>query len=79
MINVIHQQEGAVTQSELAEMFGVSRVTVSRALRHAGKVGSKLQAAIVEAARTHGYSHEAHFSARDMRLRRDALMREAIA
>jgi DNA-binding LacI/PurR family transcriptional regulator len=71
MVSSIHKQKGAVTQSDIAAMFGVSRVTVSRALRHAGKVGSKLEAAIVEAARTRGYSHEAHFSARDMRLRRD--------
>ena len=71
MVSSIHKQTGAVTQSDIAAMFGVSRVTVSRALRHAGKVGSKLEAAIVEAARTRGYSHEAHFSARDMRLRRD--------
>jgi LacI family transcriptional regulator len=71
MVSNIHKQKGAVTQSDIAAMFGVSRVTVSRALRHAGKVGSKLEAAIVEAARTRGYSHDAHFSARDMRLRRD--------
>jgi LacI family transcriptional regulator len=58
-------------QADLAAMFGVSRVTVSCALRNAGGVNPKLAADIVKAARASGYSGETHFHARAMRLLRD--------
>ncbi len=52
-------------------MVGVSQATVSMALRRTGRIDPKLEAAILDAARRKGYSTEAHFNARDMRLRRD--------
>lgn len=63
--------QGNLRQSDLAAMFNVSRVTISRALRQTGQVETKLEAAILDAARRHGYSEEAQFHARALRQRRD--------
>lgn len=52
-------------------MFGVSRVTVSRALRRTGQVKPELEKSILAAARQHGYSEETNFTARALRHRRE--------
>ena len=59
-----------LSQRDLAEMFHVSQVTVSRALRGTGQVEPKLEAALRKAAREQGYSPEAQFHARALRQRR---------
>ena len=71
MKSSIQTRQGTVRQSDIAAMFGISRVTVSRALRRTGQVETALEARILEAARQHGYSEDANFAARAMRRRRD--------
>jgi DNA-binding LacI/PurR family transcriptional regulator len=69
-MNNAAQPKTAVRQSDLAEMFGVTQVTVSRALRRTGQVAPALEAAILAAAHKNGYSHEAQFHARALSRRR---------
>jgi DNA-binding LacI/PurR family transcriptional regulator len=61
----------SVTQREIAAIFGVSQAAVSMALRRTGEIAPKLEEAICEAARQHGYSAEAQFHARALRQNRD--------
>lgn len=60
-----------VVLRDIAELFDVAPITVSRALRRTGQVEAKLEAAIIQAAQKHGYSIEAQFHARALRQRRD--------
>ncbi len=59
-----------VTQRDLAAICNVSLMTVSNALRGAGRVRPKVAAAIIAAAHEHGYSRETHFGARALQQRR---------
>ncbi len=57
----------AITQKQLAEMFELSQMTISRALRGQPGVNEKLRDRILKAARKHGYSAETHHAARMLR------------
>lgn len=63
----VPKQERSPTQTYLADQFGVSRMTVSRALRRSALVRADLAEEIRKAAEEQGYSHEAGFSARLLR------------
>lgn len=58
-----------VTQKELAEMLGVSQMTVSRALRNHPHVDEKVRALVLETASRCGYSLEANHAAEMLRRR----------
>ncbi|MBS3764418.1 MAG: LacI family DNA-binding transcriptional regulator [Planctomycetes bacterium] len=60
----------SITQKELAQVLGVSQVSVSRALRGSDGVGDKLRERILDEARKRGYSIRAsNHEARAMRKR----------
>lgn len=58
----------SITQRDLAAMFDVSQMTVSRALRGSKLVKEELRRTIVEAAKKHGYSPERNYAARVLRM-----------
>jgi DNA-binding LacI/PurR family transcriptional regulator len=58
-----------MSQKELADMLGVSQMTVSRALNNHPHVNEKVRARILETARQHGYSLEANHAAEMLRRR----------
>ncbi len=58
-----------VTQKELAELLGVSQMTVSRALNNHPHVEEKVRARILEVANQKGYSLEANHAAEMLRRR----------
>lgn len=59
-----------ITQKELAELLNLSQMTVSRCLRKSSAVGAATRARVLDAARTHGYTLDAHFEASAMQRRR---------
>jgi len=58
---------GAVTMADLAELAGVSKITVSRALRENGVVNAKTREKVRAVAAEHGY--RLNVSARNLRMR----------
>lgn len=61
------------TQKDLAELLGISQMTVSRCLRGAPNVSARLQEKVLATAREQGYSLDAHYVASALQRRRAGL------
>lgn len=66
------EREGRLTLADLAKLAGVSKMTVSRALRNSKLVQEETRHAIQQIARKHGY--RPNLSARNLRLGRNDLV-----
>lgn len=70
--NPLRKSGEQLTMADLAELAGVSAITVSRALRDSPLVNSETRSRIKELAERHGYQF--NISARNLRLRRSMMV-----